>query len=206
MLFQDAVRARTSANNFDASASISSETIENLVALASEAPSSFNIQHTRFVAVVDPEVKGALKAAAWGQAKVSDAAVVFLVLADVRAHEDFIVRTRAAAAAGQLPEAVAEQMCGMAGNFYANPAAAREEGIRSAGLSAMTLMRAATDLGYASCPMIGFDPVGVAKVLGLTERYVPAMMVVVGPAAPGNWPRKARLPVSELLRMNKGDF
>lgn len=200
------LNSRVSANSFDASASLSEEQIQNLVALASQAPSSFNIQHTRFVAVTDPDLKTSLMGAAYGQPKVRNAAVAFVVLGDLRAHEDFITRTRAAAAAGFLPADIAERMCGMAGGMYSNPAMARDEALRSVGLSGMALMLAAEEQGFASCPMIGFDPSQFSKILNLADRYVPMMLIVVGPGAAGNGPRRPRLSVAELLRVNSGDF
>jgi hypothetical protein len=47
--------------------------------------------------------------------------------------------------------------------------------------------------------MIGFDPAGVSKEFKLTANDIPAMLVAVGVAAPGNWPQKPRLPVHEVL-------
>lgn len=200
------LRARTSANYFDATATLSDDTINELVALASEAPSSFNIQHTRFLAVTDRALKTELMGVSFGQAKVRDAAVVFILLGDLRAHEDFITRTRAAAAAGRITAEAAERMCGMAGGFYSNGAMARDEVMRSAGLSAMALMLAAQEMGLVSGPMIGFKPAEVSQLFSIPDRYVPAMMIAVGPAAPGNWPRKPRLNVETLLRINTGSF
>jgi nitroreductase len=49
--------------------------------------------------------------------------------------------------------------------------------------------------------MIGFDPAGVAKEVGLGANELPVMLVSVGRAAPGNWPRKPRRPVSEQLKI-----
>ena len=47
---------------------------------ACDAPSSFNIQPWRFVAVNDKSVQEKLKVAAFNQAKVADAAVTFASL------------------------------------------------------------------------------------------------------------------------------
>ena len=49
----------------------------------------------------------------------------------------------------------------------------RDEDCRSVGLAAMNLMLAATELGYGSCPMIGFDPEKVSEVLGLPADHAP---------------------------------
>ncbi len=201
-----ALNQRLSANNYDPSAEISADEVAALVQLASQAPSSFNIQHTRFVAVTDRELKGKLQAVAYNQPKVGACSVAFVVLGDTRAHFDYIERMQAAAKAGHVPQGVADYMSNMAGSFYNNPAAAREEAVRSVGLSAMALMLAAEERGWVSCPMIGFDPAGVSATLGIPERYVPAMIVVVGKGLPGNGPRKPRLAVGDLLRVNGADF
>jgi len=202
----EALSARLSINNFDASATIDAAELTELVRLAQEAPSSFNIQFTRFVAVTDPEVKAKLKAAAWGQPKLADAAAVFVLVGDLKAHEAYAVRTRAAAAAGFIPTELAERLVGMASGFYNNPAMAREEAARSAGLSGMALMLAAEDRGWVTCPMIGFDAKAFGEILGLTEQYTALLTIVVGKPAAGNMPRKARLATADVLRFNAGNF
>ncbi|MEI7973997.1 MAG: nitroreductase family protein, partial [Bdellovibrio sp.] len=78
------LKQRTSANNFDKTKTISEADIKELVSFAIEAPSSFNIQHWRFIAVNQKDVQEKLKAAAYGQAKVSDAAVTFVILGDLK--------------------------------------------------------------------------------------------------------------------------
>ena len=94
----------------------------------------------------------------------------------------------------------------MANQMYANPASQRNEAIRSASLAAMTLMLAAEAHGLVSGPMIGFDPEGVQREFQIPERYLPVMLVAVGHPAPGNWPRKPRLPLGEVLAYGMGAF
>lgn len=201
-----ALTSRISINNFDATATISEAEITELVRLAQEAPSSFNIQFTRFVAVTDPAMKAALRGHAFGQPKITEASVVMVLVGDLKAHESYAVRMRAAAAAGFLPADLAERLVGMATGFYSNLVMAREEAARSAGLSAMALMLAAEERGWVSCPMIGFDAKAFAEVLGLDENHSPMMVVVIGKAAAGNMPRKQRLTPNEVLRFNQGKF
>ena len=69
----------------------------------------------------------------------------------------------------------------------------------------MTLMLAAQDKGLASGPMIGFDPEGVRKAFGIAERYLPVLLLPVGRAAPGNWPRKPRLQADQVLAFGSGE-
>ena len=60
-------------------------------------------------------------------------------------------------------------------------------------------MYAAQAKGLVSGAMIGFDPVGVAAACGLTADEFPVLMLAVGKAAEGNWPRKPRLTVDQVL-------
>lgn len=197
----DALRARISTNNFDATATITAEQVAELVRLAQEAPSCFNIQFTRFVAATDPATKRAIMAAAFNQPKVAAAAAVFVLTGDLNAREAFVARTRAAAAAGTLPAEVAERIVASSAGC-ADRSRAREESLRSVGLSGMALMLAAQEAGFASCPMIGFDPAAISAVLGLDEDHPPLMMIVVGPAAAGEQARKPRLPPEQVLRIH----
>ena len=201
---QLAIKRRVSANKFDAGASLSEAEIEELVAAATEAPSSFNIQHWRFVAVTEREDKERLKALAYNQQKVADAAAAFIVLGDLRGHEKLPGILGRSVKAGIIDQATADGWVAAANAMYADERMARDEAIRSASLAAMTLMLAAEDRGLASGPMIGFDPEGVKREFGIPDRYVPVMLIAVGPAAPGNWPRKPRLAPAEVLSFGRG--
>lgn len=203
----DSIKHRVSANAFDASRTLSRAEIEELVAYALEAPSSFNLQHTRFIAVVDPAQKEKLKALSWNQAKVSDAAVTFIILGDTQAHEKLPDLMGRAVKAGHIDQGVADWFINGAAGFYSQYEDARlvrDEVIRSASFAAMNLMLAADAKGLASGPMIGFDSAGVQQAFNIPERYVPVMTLAVGYAADGNWPRKPRLEVSEVLAYDAG--
>ncbi|WP_338048971.1 nitroreductase family protein [Rhodoligotrophos defluvii] len=66
-----AIESRVSANLFDAERALSDEHIEELTRLATRAPTAYNLQNWRFIAVRTPEAKARLQAAAYGQAKVA---------------------------------------------------------------------------------------------------------------------------------------
>jgi nitroreductase len=196
---------RISANHFDTQRELSDDAIKELIGYATQAPSSFNIQHWRFVAVTDRAAKERLKAVAYGQQKVVDAAVTFIILGDLQGHEKLREILNRAVAAGIVPEGQADVWVGMATGMYgANAQMARDEAIRSASLATMALMVAAEAKGLVSGPMIGFDPEGVKREFGISDRYVPVMLLPVGYAAPGNHPRKPRLAVDEVLSFNEG--
>ncbi|MES2683159.1 MAG: nitroreductase family protein [Pseudomonadota bacterium] len=204
----DSIKHRVSANAFDPSKPLSKAEIEELVSYALEAPSSFDIQHTRFIAVVDQAQKEKLKALSWNQAKVADAAVTFIILGDTLGHEKLPDLLARAVKAGVFEQGVADYLVNGAAGFYSNygnTQLVRDEVIRSASFAAMNLMLAADAKGLVSGPMIGFDSAGVQKAFNIPERYVPVMTLAVGYAKEaGNWPRKPRLTVAETLAYDEG--
>jgi len=73
------IQSRASANSYDTKRPLSDAEVAELVALATHAPSAFNLQNWKFVAVRSAEAKARLHPLAYGQQKVLDAAVTFIV-------------------------------------------------------------------------------------------------------------------------------
>lgn len=194
------IEQRISANQFDTTKKISVAEIEELVRLATRAPSAFNFQNWKFIAVHTPEAKERLKAVAYGQQKIADACVTFIICGTLTPHLSLSNALQPSVQSGLVDQATHDAWVGMATAGYGeNPQRQRDEAIRSASMATMNLMLAAQGMGMVSGPMIGFDPAGVAKEFNLTANDVPAMLLAVGYAAPGNWPQKPRLPVKQVL-------
>lgn len=195
-----AIRARTSANNFDPTHVMSAADISALVTLAGEAPSSFNQQNWRAIAVTTAAAKAKLMGLAYGQAKVGDAAVTFIMVGNPGGYKELARLFQPMVAGGAMDQAGVDGLVGMADGMYAaSPQMQHDEAIRSAALAGMTLMLAAHAGGLASGPMIGFDAAAVAAEFGLKDGEFAVVLITCGNAAPGNWPRKPRRPVSETL-------
>ena len=202
--FFETVKARSSANNFDKEKPVSEEQIRQLVSYAIEAPSSFNIQHWRFLAVKDLAAKQRLKAVAYGQPKVADAAVTFIILGDMDAYQHVAKAFDPLFKKGIIDQKALDGLTKMLDGMYREHSQnRRDEAIRSASMAAMNLMNAATAMGMISAPMIGFDSAGVKKEFGISEQFVPVMLVAVGHPAPGNWPKKPRFTVEQVLSIDK---
>ncbi|MEE1611885.1 nitroreductase family protein [Microvirga sp. CF3016] len=193
------IERRVSANRFDAGHALTDAEIEQLTRLATRAPTAYNLQNWRFVAVRTPEAKTRLRDLAYGQAKVADAAVTFIVCGVLPDHASIPARLLPFVKAGYMPADMAAGWQEGARAQYADPRTARDEAVRSASLGAATLIHAAEALGLASGPMVGFDAEGLMREFGLRPNEVPVMLVAVGRAAPGNWPQKPRRPLAEVL-------
>jgi nitroreductase len=171
----DIIINRRSVKNFDPAHPITDAELGTLFERVILSPSSFNLQHWRFVVVRDPKRKAALRQTAFNQEQIDKASATIVVVGKLTAHED------AARIYADAPPKVREGMVPMINGFYADkPQAQRDEAIRSASLAAMTLMLAAFEMGYATGPMIGFDPDAVSKLIGLDVNHIPVMLIVIG--------------------------
>lgn len=191
----EAIRQRRSVKHYDPQHVLSDAQLDDLLAHAILAPTSFNLQHWRFVVVRDRQVRQQLRAAAWNQAQVTDASVLIVLCADLRAWEKQPERywrdAPAAARAALVP---------MIAPFYAgNETLQRDEAMRSVGLVAATLMIATKASGLDSSPMIGFDAQRVAEIIRLPEDHVIGMLLAIGKATQAAWPKPGQLPLSQVV-------
>jgi nitroreductase len=196
----NALKNRISANKFDSSKILTEDDVRYLVAAAMESPSAYNIQHARFLAVVDSDAKNTLRELSYHQAKVSEASVTFVVLADVEGYKLLPTIGARAVSAGLFDQTAADRSTKMATDAYSSNATfARDEAIRSGSMAAMSLMLAAEEKGWVTGPMIGFDAEKLKAVFNLDDRYLPVMLITVGYGGDGNWPRKPRLTSADVL-------
>jgi putative NAD(P)H nitroreductase len=197
------IQERRSIDSFDPNGEISKEDLETIIEKATLSPSSYNLQHWHFLVVNHPDRKKVLKEVAYGQQKIEDAAAAIVVLGNLQAHERGKSIAGDLSEKGYLPEEYKENVINQIQGFYGNnEALQRDEAIRGASLAAMTLMLVAKDMGYGTCPMIGFDPEGIRREFNLPEHLIPVMMITIGPAKEVDNPRKGRLPINEVTTFN----
>ena len=81
----DAIYGRRAVKHFDPDHKISDADVEKLLEAALQSPTSFNIQHWRFVVVRDAELRKEIRAAGNDQAQMTDASLLVVMTADVLA-------------------------------------------------------------------------------------------------------------------------
>lgn len=204
---KDVLRLRRAVKEFDSTRQVSEEQLADLFELATLAPSSWNLQHYQFVVVKDPEQKKHLRKAAMDQEKVEEAAVTIVVCGDLHAYK----RARQVAQDhadkgyyGPDGQTKVDQQADIMMRAYQNhPDKAREEAIRSSSLAAMSLMVAAKDMGMDTCPIGGFYPEEVCKVVQLPEYLFPVMLISLGYRRAEPLPRNKRLPLAEIVHIDR---
>ena len=195
----EAIVKRRSIKTFDPAHKMSDKEISKLLALGMLSPTAFNIQHWRFVVVTDPVLRQQIRAASWNQAQVEDASLLIVLTVDLKAWEKDPARYWVNA-----PQAAQDIMIPMIGNFYnKKDQVQRDEGMRSGGMAAMTLMLAAKEMGYDSCPMDGFDFDVVGKLINLPEDHTPVMFVAIGKALEEARARGGQLDMDDVVIYNK---
>ncbi len=197
MDFKDILNNRRSVKSYVSKQSISDEDLEALFEEVILSPSSFNLQHWKFIAVKDIQRKKQVQESAWGQEQVSDCSVLLIVCGKVDAYLD------APEIYSETPKEIQEKVLPMIHGFYDGQGQLqRDEAIRSASLASMTLMLAAKNRGWVTCPMIGFDPISVSKFAELDSSFIPVMLIALGYQKDEPRPRSYRRPVSEVVRWN----
>jgi nitroreductase len=154
------------------------EDLDRIFEVVRLAPSAFNVQPWRFVVVTDPDLKAQLGVAANGQKQVAGAPAVIVLYTDMKhvlesiddvMHPGMPADKRAAGAAG------------FKASWSKKSDAEREQWGATQGYIALGyLLLAASSLGYATSPMLGFDPAKVKDALGLPSHVAIPALVSIG--------------------------
>ncbi len=194
-----AIKHRRAVKSFDAKHVMTEAEKQKLLELAQLSPTSFNIQNWRFVVVEDQDLKNQLRAVAWDQSQVSDCSMLVILCADVKSWAKDPERYWASAT-----DQAKDFLLPAIENFYKGREwMQRDEAMRSVGIAAQTLMLAAVEMGYDSCPMIGFDGDKVAKMINLPDDHVIGMFVAIGKKAQEPKPRPDLLPLEQVVIKNR---
>lgn len=191
----EAIKARRAVKNFDPNHEMGEEEIKTLFENVLLSPTSFNIQHWRFVVVQEKALRGQIKEKAWGQAQITDASLLVILTGDVKAHEKDPARYWAGA-----PKEASDVLVPLIGQYYnGREDVQRDEVMRSTGIAAQSLMLTAKSMGYDSCPMVGFDFKAVGELINLPADHLVSMIVAVGKCAKEAYPRCGKLGYDEVV-------
>lgn len=194
----EAIHHRRSIKQYDPNHVMPQEDVNTLLEAASLAPTSFNIQHWRFVHFTDMDIRQQLRSAAWDQTQVTDASTLLVVTANTQSWQETPERYWE-----NVDQSTQETLVNMLQDFYhGREWLQRDEAIRSGAMAAQNIMLSATALGYQTSPMIGFDIDKVGEIINLPESHVIVMMIAIGKGTTQAYPRGGQLPLSEIVIQN----
>jgi len=195
------INERHSVRQYDPTYTMSKQEITKLIELAQKAPSSWNLQHWKFLVFDDQKAKEQLLPIAHGQRQIVVASIVIAVLADLEADKNIKSIYENKVQKGQLPAEIAERIAKQVEYAYRDPQHARDLAFTNSSLAAMQLMLAAKALGYDTVAMGGFDSDRLREEFHISNRYIPNMLIAVGKALQSGRPSD-RLPVDEVIQWN----
>ncbi|GIN64302.1 putative NAD(P)H nitroreductase YodC [Robertmurraya siralis] len=178
------VQQRKSVRSYDPNYTIAKEEIEKLLRLASEAPSSSNLQPWRVIVIKNKELQKELRAIGNNQAQIEESSAVVAILGDSEAYKNAEEIFNQNVAEGHVSQEIANNTIKNTLNFYPNVPEETRKLIAAydAGAFAMQFMLLAKDRGYDTVTMGGFDKEKFAKRFDLPANVFPITLIAIGKA------------------------
>ncbi len=198
MEFKEIVMNRYAVKSFDGK-KVPENKVNELIEMVRHSASSFNVQPWHIYIVTDKATKDKIQKAAWDQPQIGTSShlLVFVANTDVRGNiqklEHMMVKTTKDM---EKMQAYIEMINGFAQNL--TPENALNWTQKQVYLALGNALNGAKSLGFDSCPMEGFDPKEVAKILKLPANHIPTVLVPIGYA--NDTPRiKTRFETKDLV-------
>lgn len=184
MNVKEAILSRQSIREYDSTVSIPLAIINEMLDLASRAPSSWNLQPWRFVVITSPEMKEALKPCVmFNTTQLATSSAMILILQDWKRYDLFPILNELELKAGYVTQEQfqSRQLKADQAKVTVTKENLERTGLLDCGLIAQNFMLIAREYGYDTCPMGGFDRPNTMKVLGIdTDRYSPVVLISLG--------------------------
>lgn len=178
MSFADLAQKRRSAYKFTGEL-ISPEVFSQAVETASLTPSGYNAQPWKVVFVQNEELLKKMTEVAFGQQKLLNSGTAVLVLADLEIGRNVDNILQDWLKFGYCKEKdIPVYKNSIAKNRH--PDKKEKMALRNGSLFAMTLIYALQDLGWNTCPMMGFGQKEMMELLEISSDYVPVLLLAVG--------------------------
>lgn len=195
---QSVIKERHAVRNFDPNYQISQQQLRELLNLASSAPSAWNLQHWKFLAITEQSDKEMLFPIADQQQHVLEASAIIVVLGDLEPWRNMESAYMPLVSEGLMSESSYHRLAVKLKSIYATPRLARDDAYLNASLVAMQVMLAAKAIGLDTCPMGGFDTERLIDTFTIPSRYTPIMLIAMGRATAPARPT-VRIPINEQI-------
>ncbi|WAZ26476.1 nitroreductase family protein [Streptomyces cinnabarinus] len=173
MSVAEAIRTRRTVRHYRPDA-IPAAALDALLALAIEAPTSWNLQDRSIVAVTSDEGREGLARATGGQPQPQEAPLMLVFVAEPLSwredHSDVYEQARRN---GAWNDEFVTMFSAASQAFQTDleeRGLLREYAVKDAMIAASYVLLAATEMGLATSPMNGWDEAEVKKVIGIEDR------------------------------------
>lgn len=169
------------------------------------APSSYGLQPYKFVVVTDEKLKEELRPACYGQPQITESSHLVVFAARKKLDDEYVEKyvARVREVRGTPREKMEESIKSMKNKMKSltENGNAVSWSQRQAYIALGFLLETAALRGIDACPMEGFEPEKVDRILGL-EDYTASALCTLGYRSGGDWLaplEKVRFPEEELI-------
>ncbi|MDQ0268156.1 nitroreductase family protein [Cytobacillus purgationiresistens] len=198
---QNLMNDRKSVRVYDPAYKIEQRELQDILSLATSAPSSSNLQSWRFIIIQDQEMKKELRKIANNQAQIEDSSAVIAVLGDKTAYKNVEEIYTKNVEAGYMDQSIADRTIENTFKMYPNAPKEALMNIASydAGLISMQILLLAKERGYDTVVMGGFEKSAFAQRFELPDNEFPITLIAIGKAAAPAF-NTIRLPIEKIAK------
>ena len=195
------MKDRKSVRVYDAEYKMEKKEIEEILEIATSAPSSSNLQAWRFIVVQDQELKKELRTIGNNQAQIEDSSAIIAVLGDAEAYKNVEEIYAKNVELGYMDQSIADRTINNTMSLYPNlpTQALAQIASHDAGLISMQILLLAKERGYDTVVMGGFDKAAFAKRFELPENQFPITLIALGKAKAPAF-NSSRLPLEKIAK------
>lgn len=202
-IFSKVIQERRSVRHYDPTFKISQQELKDILAEATLAPSSSNMQPWRFMLFDDPTLQQQLLPIASHQQQIVDASAVIAVMGDLEYIRNADPIYNSLVDIGYMTPEIKETLVSHLTQRLAarDPQYIKDILIFDCGLASMQLMLAAKAHGYDTVTMAGYDREQFVAAFDIPQRYYPLVLIAIGKASEPGHP-STRLPVDDVIFWN----
>lgn len=179
MNFKDVVSKRRSVNFFDPNKELDLKLFEDIINESVLAPSAFNLQPWKIIAVRSPEAKEKLFKAC-SQPKIKEASMTLILIGDTFGYGRDNPMWNVKIDLGLNEEKVGQIINTCETVLYPTEIKRNAMAVRDVSLLAMLIMLSAKDRGVDTHPMIGFNEEMVKELFNIDEDKTVVMLLSIG--------------------------
>jgi len=191
MDFSDLIKKRRSCHHFVPNLSIPDSDLVEMIERTRFTPSGYNAQPWEFVIIREKENIKKVGEIAFKQSHVAEASALIVVLADMDIGRNVDELLQDWLRLGYCTE---EELPAYRNSIAKkrSPEKRKQMALRNTMLACMTLIYAAEDMGYATCPIMGVSQWELEEFINMPEDRCIALLIAIGTEDEGK--EKTQLP------------
>lgn len=204
MNFSEIIKKRRACHSFQPEVKIPQEHWEQIFHETSLSPSGYNLQPWEFILIQEQKNIQEISKIAYNQSHVKNASAIVIAIADTNIARNADQITQQWLDANYLTP---EKALSFKASITKERPKEKNEimALRSTLLACMTLIYSAENLGYSTCPMMGFRQLQMKKHLQIPDDRKIALMIAIGKPNPDYFhlPRLPRKTFNKLVHVEK---